>query len=210
MNGDDTCRIWGSGYPATVRVSPDPSYAIVDSARAGGEYKIDGDAKPYICQLDVRGKALLTTWLVDQRMRRIQIPEITGSIVQYVKSRPSLQVYERAERLLRFIAKVTPMVGEYVPISPEDCQAACAWSESIEWREVHYLLGYLKDKGWVQAGTFQHNMFKGIATVDGYSLIAERQLNVDSSQTFVAMWFHDSMGEASKKGIEPAHYRSGV
>ena len=94
-------------------------------------------------------------------------------------------------------------------VSSESCDAACAWSESIEWQEVHFLLDYLKDKWWIQAGTFATNMFKGWATVDGYSRIAEQQANVDTSQAFVAMWFDDSMKEAFENGMEPAIKEAG-
>ena len=126
-----------------------------------------------------------------------------------MKTRPSLEVYERADRLLRFVAESLDTLGDYVTVSPEDCAAACAWSESIEWKEVYYLLSYLKAKEWLDTGTFQGNMFKGWPTVDGYNRIGERRINVDASQAFVAIWFHDSMDEASKKGIEPAITEAG-
>ena len=47
------------------------------------------------------------------------------------------------------------------------------------------------------AGAFQGNV-----TIDGYSRIADRLTNVDSSQAFVAMWFDESMDEAARNGIE--------
>ena len=81
---------------------------------------------------------------------------------------------------------------------------ACAWSESINWQEIAFLLRYLVEKGWVQAGTFENNRFKGWVTVEGYSRVEEVQVNVDSSQVFVAMWFHEEMDDAYNKGIEPA------
>ena len=48
MSATESCRIWGSSYPATVYINQDPSYAIVDSTRTGGRYKFAGDAKLYI------------------------------------------------------------------------------------------------------------------------------------------------------------------
>ena len=47
------------------------------------------------------------------------------------------------------------------------------------------------------AGAFQGNV-----TIDGYSRIADRLTNVDSSQAFVAMWFDESVDEAARNGIE--------
>lgn len=206
----DTCRIWGNKYRATGYILEDPSKVVIEhSARAGGGYVFPGPMKLLVEQLDRQERARLTTWLIDQRMKGVARPQITEGAVIYAKSKRPLPVYERAERLLRFIADSLDTVGDYVTASPESCDAACAWSESIEWQEVHFLLDYLKDKGWVQAGTFATNMFKGWATVDGYSRIAEQQANVDTSQAFVAMWFDDSMKEAFENGIEPAIKEAG-
>ena len=180
MSAIESCRIWGSSYPATGYINQDPSCAIVDSSRTGGRYKFAGDARNYIGELDDRAKARLTTWLVDQRMRGDGLPEVTGSVINHIKTKQSLEVYERADRLLRFVAESLDTLGEYMAVSPEDCDAACAWSESIEWKEVYYLLSYLKTKGWLDTGTFQDNMFKGWPTVDGYDRIGERRLNLDA------------------------------
>ena len=202
MSAIESCRIWGPSYPATGYINQEPSYSIVDSPRAGGRYKFLGHAKLYLGELDHGAKARLTTWLVNQRMHGDELPEVTEAIISHVKAKPPLEVYERADRLLQFIAEETGIVGDYVQISPEDSDVACAWSESVDWREVYYLLGYLKDKGWLQTGTFAENMFKGWVTVDGYSRIAEQRINVDSSQAFVAMWFDDTMTAAYGDGIE--------
>ncbi len=149
-------------------------------------------------------KARLTTWLVDQRLRGDLIPRITKDLVAYVNSKPPLAVHERAERLLRYIAESTETLGDYMILSQDNCDAALAWSESVEWPEVYFLIGFLKDRGWVATGTFERNMFKGWATVDGYGHIAEQATNVDSSQAFVAMWIDPSMDEALEEGIRPA------
>ena len=209
MSVIESCLIWGKSYRATGYTNEDPSYARVDSPRTGGSYKFLGDARNYIGELDDRAKARLTTWIVDQRVYGNELPEVTEAVINHIKAKPSLEVYERADRLLRFVAESLNTLGDYVTVSPENCDAACAWSESIEWKEIHYLLSYLKYKEWVGTGTFQDNMFKGWPTVDGYNRIGERRLNLDASQAFVAMWFHDSMDEVVKKGIEPAILEAG-
>ncbi len=209
MSATESCRIWGSSYPASVHINQYPSYAIVDSARTDGRYKFAGEAKLYINDLDDRAKARLTTWLVDQRTRGDELPEVTGAVIDHMTARPSLEVYERADRLLRFVAESIDTLGDHKTVSPKDCDAACAWSESIEWKEVHYLLRYLKAKGWVDAGTFQDNMFKGCPTIDGYNRIGERRINVDSSQAFIAMWFDPSINEVLEHGVEPAIREAG-
>ena len=46
-------------------------------------------------------------------------------------------------------------------------------------------------------------------TVEGRSHIEEEAVNVNSVQGFIAMWFDDSMEEASRDGIEPAIKEAG-
>ena len=205
-----TCRIWGSGHSATGYTEPDPSRAVVrDSPRAGGGYKLVGGVKPFLENMDLAERSRLTTWLVDQRIQGVDQPEVTEAVVSHLRMARPLQVHERADRLLRFLARATDVVGNYVEISPENCDSACAWSESTDWREVHYFLGYLVSNGWLEAGTFEDNMFKGWATVDGHSRIAEQEVNLDSAQAFVAMWFDKSMNEVYSVGIEPGIRKAG-
>ena len=86
---------------------------------------------------------------------------------------------------------------------------AMAWSESVQSSEVQFLIGYLLEKGWIVGQREGHEMGQFTVTVDGYSHIADQAINIDSSQAFVAMWFHDSMDEAFEKGIEPAIREAG-
>ena len=46
--------------------------------------------------------------------------------------------------------------------------------------------------------------FLAKVTVEGHTRIAEQATNVDSSQAFVAMWFHNSMTKAYDDGFRPA------
>ena len=195
-----TCRIWGEDHEASGRTHPDPSYAIVNSPRTGGKYKITGDARPYIPGLSDKEKAKLTTWLIDQRMQGIEIPEVTAAVVQRVKTMHSLPVYERADRLLRFIASEAKTVAATVAIQ-EESSSAYAWSESIDWDEVVYFLDYIYQMGWIQGQRSGEGWFYGGPTVVGHSRIANQQASVDSSQAFIAMWFDDSM-TACRDGIE--------
>lgn len=181
---NEKCLIWGNGHKATVHWDGFNRF-VGDSARAGGSYEITREAELSLGELGTKQKALLTTWLVDQREQGNQYPLITGDIVRHITFRPNLPVHERADRLLLFIDESAQTVADYVQISPEDCDAACAWSESLNWREVFYFLGELKNKGWIQAGTFAENMFKGWVTIDGHNRIAEVRASVHSSQVSV-------------------------
>ena len=186
--------------------------------RAGGCYVIGLDAADMLRaprgtllsdadQAKLRSR--VTTMLVDLRKSGETCPEVTRTLVEEAFWKQPLPVHERADRLLRFLSDRTQIVGEYVEVSPEKCDEACAWSESIEWREVHFLLSYLAERGWIQVGTLAGNMFKGWVTVEGYSRIEETEVNADSAQAFVAMWFDPSMAEAFDRGIKPAIERSG-
>ena len=225
-----TCQIWGQDYTAVGQSIPDPSKVVVtESDRAGGGYIILGGVGRHIVGLEDGGKARLTTWLVDQRLQGNLHPVVTEEIVEYAASRHRLPIYERAGRLLRFLSRQTIVAGEFMPLFrhsgefPRDpfgspiypemptnptFLTAMAWSESTSPEEVSYLLDYLEKEGWVQES------YKGggpvprsrqyRVTVSGHVRITEETGKTDSSQAFVAMWFHDSVESAYDEGIAPA------
>ena len=81
------CLIWPN-YIATIDDS-DNSISV-ESARAGGCYTITKTAKEMLNDLDVSSKARLTTLLVNQRERGLEIPEVTPKLIEDAKSSPSL------------------------------------------------------------------------------------------------------------------------
>ena len=215
-----TCRIWGEEYEAVGYVSQDPSYAEVrESARAGGGYITPGSVRQVLRSLDEREKARLTTWLVDQRLQGNSRPTVTEEIIEYAANRSSLPIYERADRLLRFMSEQTELAGEpidlgqYSPRSEVPSNSislgAMAWSESTSPSEISYLAEYLNEEGWVEelnrTSSFgRTHLGEYRITVRGHSRIAEQAVGSDPSQVFVAMWFDDSVREAYEDGIEPA------
>ena len=82
--------------------------------------------------------------------------------------------------------------------------AAYAWSESTAWSDIEYFLDYLQENKWLQGSRDYPGDFHGTVTVAGYLRIGDQETNIDSSQAFVAMWFHASTNEAYDLGIEPA------
>ena len=198
-----TCPVWGTDYKATGYTVADPSKVVVEhSDRAGGGYVIPASVARSIGSLDVQYKARLTTWLIDQRMQGVEQPEITEAPIASVKSRPPLAAHLRAERLLRFLVDgMTAVSGE---ISLNDGTfSAYAYSESTRYADVLYFLSYLEDQGWVKVRQYAGDCDVAI-TVAGYRRIEEQTSGIDSSQAFVAMWFHDSMKGALAHGMEPA------
>ena len=224
------CRIWGEDYEAVGQRIADPSEdAVTNSDRAGGGYVIPGSVGQHLDKLEDEQKARLTTWLVDQRSQGNDLPTVTEEIVKYSVNKQRLPVYERADRLLRFLAEQTKVAGELIflfqhtkelsrdsfgsPIYPDmptnpTFLAAMAWSESTSSDEVSYLVDYLEEEGWLRESYKRSGHIPSSkeyrVTVSGHVRIAEAETNVDSSQAFVAMWFDDSMERVYDEGIAPA------
>ena len=209
-NPIDTCPIWGNDYEADVHyLGTKMMYWVKDSPRAGGAYELPEEFQDEINDLGDAGKARLTTWLIDQRRNGVKTPRVTAEVVEYARNKRPLLVPERAERLLRYMADKVEKLDDYIDIGANGSFAACAWSESTSFREVRYLFAYLINRGWIEQYRAL-GVSAGNVTVEGYSYIAERAINVDSSQAFVAMWFDDEMDDAYeqgiRKGIEAAGY----
>ena len=220
-----SCLIWGGSYNASgLSVYSNNMARVDDSPRTGGGYMIPWPST-LVSNLSDKEKARLTTWLVDQRMQEVRLPEITAAVVDYVKAKRPLSVHKRANRLLQYLSNLTSVVGEYVGLGTPDVEPdpfghramsegsthweAMAWSESIQALEIQFLVDYLLEKGWIEGQREGHGMGHFIVTVDGYSHIADQAINVDSSLAFVAMWFDNSLMEAYEKGIKPAVVEAG-
>ena len=204
------CPIWGDPYDAKgIYKDSNRTFQISSSLRAGGGYQIDEVLlNSSVLPLAIEEKARLTTWIINQRMQGVWMPEITEVVIEHVKARRSLSVNERADRLLTYIERRATTVSTSVAIE-EGTYAAYAWSESTEWNEIFYFLNYLRDTELIQGDRSADGSFWGNLTVDGYTRIEDRRTSVDTSQAFVAMWFDDSMNEAYEKGIEPAIVEAG-
>ena len=209
MNGE--CVIWGSKFPAdSTRDAQDFMTFVEYSSRAGGNYKVSFDVEDQVRRLNDEEKARLSTWLIDQNAQGAWLPEITREIVERAKDRQPLPVYERADRLLRWIARDSGTVGTSY-ITRQEQAEAYAWSESTTRIEIVFLMDYLTHKDWIRApkgiaySTIESYQVPArvIVTVEGYSQISSQVVGVDSSQGFVAMWFDGSMKEVRVKGIMP-------
>src|ERR1019366_1133926 len=108
------CYIWDT--PAEMPRDSDGDSVYLDSPRAGGKCKITGTAAAMLGNLDTKGKALLTTWLCNQRRAGIEYPAITSDVVNSVNATRPLTTTERVERaLLHFNQHVR--VGETIQFS---------------------------------------------------------------------------------------------
>ena len=215
------CAIWPS-YITTEHtfIGQDVFTRYVTSERAGGTYQIARHIDHYPEVLDDPARARLTTWLVDQRTQGDHYPNVTKEIIDNIKYKQPLPVNERADRLLKYLTRMTGTAGKEINLSPSGDPlraisgsvptnsvflCAMAWSESL-WSEpaytsedFQYLIEYLDEEGWIR----KRSDWSCYVTVKGHQKVADLHINVDTSQAFVAMWLHESMDEAFKTGIKP-------
>ena len=183
---DDGCPIWGRDYSATGERRPTLGMVFVNhSSRASGAYKVLRDLDDLLARLAMVHKAKLTTELIEERRRGNESPEVTREMVDRVKGKDPLPVHVRANRLLEFLADRSTPIGSKIstPEDPADEITAglLAWSESTEWAEVHYLLEYLENEGWID-GVRQSDLWIGcIVTVPGHRQVYELKTNSGSS-----------------------------
>lgn len=211
MNGEwnGECPIWET--PASVGGEKIFTHDVkrVDSPRAGGQYEISMEAESCLPRLDDRAKARLTSWLVDQRRLGNEWPEVQMETLEIEgQQRRDLSVQERADRLLYFLEDQTESIDKIHTFRRHDINGTKieAWSESIGFGEVDYLLKYLQKQGWIENPSGSHPDFEYFytITVDGYSRLEElRGVDTKSSTGFVAMWFDNSTQKAWEKGIKP-------
>lgn len=177
------CPIWGVGHKATLHSKWINSAGKIDiseedliiSERAGGAYRLTRQAFTTLWRLDERGKARLTSWLVEQRMKEPAEPIVTDEIVmsfESTRNEQALSVSARAERLLIFIDRQTDRLGARVPVFA-DTLAAYAWSESIYWNDVVYLLDFLRDQGCIDGEFWGEGGGHTYVTVFGKTQIEE-------------------------------------
>ena len=198
-----TCPIWGETYQVKdIYHEADRRFVVLDSARAGGSYTITNNEKRPLAELTDAEKARLTTLLIDQRRSGTPLPAVTMGLIERAKRKHPLEPSVRADRLLRHLADMSETVGHQVRAGSES-PAAYAWSESTHPGEILYLIRYLQESGWMHGPEGWASGFLGTVTVDGYRRIEEQQMNPDSRQAFVAMWFHDTMDRAFEVGIKP-------
>ena len=110
---DIRCLIWET--PATI-VKDYRGASCIDSPRAGGRYVTSGwvAAKMKLQKLDDATKAHLTSWLIEQRLLGEEEPPITLETIEDARQRRDLPIYERADRLLRYLSRIEPSVGKRI------------------------------------------------------------------------------------------------
>jgi hypothetical protein len=207
------CYIWDT--PAEMPRDSDGDPVYLDSPRAGGKYKITGTAAAMLGNLDIKGKALLTTSLCNQRRAGIEYPAITSDTINSVKTLRPLTTTERIERtLLHFNQCVR--VGQVIGFSVTDNRGEAdafrlmAITESSDEDELIAFLQMVEQMNLLVDTTQTMGFYQFTPTAPGWLKIDDLVTRLPStSQAFVAMWFNDATQGAYADGIEPAIRDSG-
>lgn len=191
----------------------------IKSARAGGSYSISPRPVAILGASDAAQRALLTSWLVDQRRFGNPCPDVAVEVVESTKGLRPRPVHERADRILRFLVEKTAILGERVTytivdylaghqnLTPEEevyCELL-AHSESLGAGDFCFLIQYLIDGGFLLHEGRNNNSQSCVVTVRGYARLEELEKGHAASLTaFVAMWFDESMNDVWWLGVRPA------
>ena len=185
------CPIWGENYKVDGFIAWEHEDRVISkSPRTGGSYVITEEADVNIHspghELNDSEKASLTTWLVNERLRGSERPKITTDQIDDIKNWRPLSLEERIMRLLQYAVKKSPVEGTHLTlglppieevIDVSESWEAMAWSESIDYRGLQYLVDYLIDKNLLKkdptAATAIGNPI--CVTVEGYTLIKRNE-----------------------------------
>jgi nucleoside 2-deoxyribosyltransferase len=200
-----SCIIWKT--PAEL-LEKAGDHEVFDSPRAGGQYWISGTGSGQVLPLTDLAKRLLTTWLCEQRRTGVQIPRIQSNVLDIIGARQSLSVPTRLTRSLQVLGNDIRELGSYLVLTHEsepDTLRYLAETESKNFGELIELFEMLNKTGHIEGTFFLGGGANVRPTALGWQEIENlsRPRN-DSSQAFVAMWFHDSTNEAYLNGIAPA------
>ena len=181
------CPIWGENYKVDGFIEWETENRVISkSPRTGGGYVITMEADVNIHspghELNDSEKAYLTTWLVNERFRGNELPKITTNQIDDIKNWCPLSREERIMRLLQYAVKKSPVEGTHLTlglpliekaIDVSESWEAMAWSESIDYKGLKYLVDYLIDKNLLKKDPTVATAIGNpvCVTVEGYTLI---------------------------------------
>jgi hypothetical protein len=169
-----------------------------------GEFKVTGSALVDLGQgLGNEKRAKLSGWVLAQN-RAGDIPMITTNNLSNILARPLPSVGERATNLLLEAARGLENLGDHFNIAAPRFLAATYSSNK---NDVIFLLNLLHEQRLAKSVGLG-----GVCEIlpQGYIRIDElRNKTSNSSQGFVAMWFHHDLNEAYTNGFQLGILRAG-
>lgn len=212
------CPIWGT--PAAEL----PEYmgrdgAGYNSPRAGGRFFLTGSAYPAVQALDDEAKVRLTHEIVSQLIGNATL-EITSYTIDQIKRASAPPPGERADRLLTYLARLSPYLGAELSFPKElklypdsipknlnldtgfQVHQLYAWSDSQRYRELEFLLQMLASDNLISVSR-EGSPPNIVVQPKGYAHLEKAKKNIASEQVFLAMWFDPSMDAAFADGFDP-------
>ncbi len=172
---------------------------------------------------DIRDKRInISTFIKEQNIK--ELPPITLIYKEndQINFQPRITLFDainqfpkkfsdRIDKVLMNLSKLSKHTGYEITILPEsDYPILYVDSRNID--SLIFMIQSLSDLGLVNKDRSTHDGFNLIVTPLGWNRIyeLEKKSNRNSSQAFVAMWFHESMDSAwengFKKGIEDSGF----
>ena len=141
-------------------------------------------------------------WIYDQNSLELT-PTLTAEILEQIRSIPSLSLLEKADRLIKHIAKEYQHYDSEVNAIHPHCISAIHGKNG---REVTSVVALLKNKRYVEYSSAD----RARIIHEGWIHVEHLQkVMVDSKQGFVAMWFDPDLNEAYEQGFESAIKNAG-
>jgi len=144
-------------------------------------------------------------WIQEGVDRLLQLEDLAR-----LQALTPLPVGEKAERLLKFLAKKSPRPGDQLTVQCDDSHVlGLTWASNL--MEVKYLAAdYLADaKGYLQLSGPRHlsnSSLGGISIAPaGWAFLESlRYSNAESARGFIAMYFADHLTELRETGLKGA------
>lgn len=200
------CPIWTT--EAALLSGSLSSTAHVFSVRSGGEYLVTDSAIEQLARATARQRAILTSWLVEQRRTGASAPVISTAVLETVFQNRPLKFSEKREGFFRALAAAGHKPGPNIwfadkfdgdihqPLHP---QAIMAWMGVETFREAIAIILMLRDEGCLGYGNNEIEI-----AAKGFERMEQLEARgADTLQAFVAMWFDPSMKEAWRTGFAP-------
>lgn len=148
----------------------------------------------------------MSGWIQEQQLEiPVQLDEHSWS---FLKSINSPSVGEKADKLLKFLARKFPLPNQSLEFAPEDRYLSSCWAANKE--EANYLFHqYLvSHKGFIHLPATSGRSV--VISPAGWDYLHSLQYaNKDSQIGFCAMWFDHSVTPLWTDGIDPAIRKAG-
>jgi len=164
-----------------------------------GEYylnKILSKVRELIPELSKRQRANIIGWL-----RKNHLYEISDANIEKLKSIKAPFFHERADLLLQFFEKQTDYAGEYIDEKP--LWIAVSWCVNTD--ELNEIINFLRESNRIEDSGEMTGGYNLKICPDGWAHLEElKNINPESPQCFVAMWFDPDMQNVYDKAISVA------